>query len=82
MSQNSYKTVILIRQTHTNPYKSTLSADQKDDYESKGRGFESRRAHFPGSQENQGSGDFSLPFPDGKIVQISANNCKNNCVKQ
>ena len=30
------------------------------DYESKGRGFESRRAHFPKSFENKGFGDFLL----------------------
>ena len=72
----------MIRQTHTNPYESTLSADQKDDYESKGRGFESRRAHCPGIQENQGFQGFSLLFPNGKIVQISAKKSIKNCPKQ
>ena len=34
--------------------------DRVFDYESKGRGFESRRAHFPESLENKGFRDFLL----------------------
>ena len=34
--------------------------DRVFDYESKGRGFESRRAHFPGSLVNKGFRGFSF----------------------
>ena len=42
--------------------------DRVFDYESKGRGFESRRAHFPGSVDKQGFRGFF--FPPEKVSEM------------
>ena len=48
-SKNHKKTITLTVGNPANAVISTITAFNRFDYESKGRGFESRRAHFPKS---------------------------------
>ena len=58
--KNHSKTITLTTITIKNPYKSSLTGVYTLDYESKGRGFESRRAHTRKTLENQRSQGFLL----------------------